>query len=119
MKSFITVINAQTPCSFYVINALNNKLVISGPGITTTTIYVSYGNYNANTLISELVSKLATGGLTMTITINKINGILTFSSNGFVQYYFTSDSTILGIIGTTNSLIATNKNYTSPYPLIY
>ena len=57
LKSFITVINAQIPCSFYVINALNNKLVISGPTITTTTIYVSYGNYNANTLILELESK--------------------------------------------------------------
>ena len=117
LKSFITVINAQIPCSFYVINALNNQLVISGPGITTTTIYVSYGNYNANTLISELISKLASGGLTMTITINKINGILTFSSNGFINYYFTSASTILEILGTTSSTIATSTNYTCPYPL--
>ena len=117
LKSFITVINAQIPCSFYVINALNNKLVIAGPTITTTTIYVSYGNYNANTLISELISKLATGGLTMSITINKINGILIFSSNGFGQYYFTSESTILEILGTTSSIIATSTSYICPYPL--
>ena len=117
LKSFITVVNAQIPCSYYVINALNNKLVISGPAITTTTIYVSYGNYNANTLISELVSKLSSGGLTMTISINKINGILTFSSNGFVNYYFTSASTILEILGTTSSIIATSTNYSCPYPL--
>jgi hypothetical protein len=117
LKSFITVINAQIPCSFYVINALNNQLVISGPGITTTTIYVSYGNYNANTLISELISKLASSGLTMTITINRINGILTFSSDGFINFYFTSASTILEILGTTSSTIATSTNYTCPYPL--
>jgi len=117
LKSFITVINAQIPCSFYVINALNNQLVISGPGITTTTIYVSYGNYNANTLISELISKLASGGLTMTITINRINGILTFSSDGFINFYFTSASTILEILGTTSSTITTSTNYTCPYPL--
>ena len=117
LKSFVTVLNAQIPCSFYVINALNNKLVISGPAITTTTIYISYGNYNANTLIAELVSKLATGGLTMTITINKTNGILTFSSNGFINYYFSSTSTILEILGTTSSIIATSTNYTCPYPL--
>ena len=70
LKSFVTVINAQIPCSFYVINALNNKLVIAGPTITTTTIYVSYGNYNANTLITELVNQLSLSGLTMSITIN-------------------------------------------------
>ena len=117
LKSFITVINAQIPCSFYVINSLNNKLVISGPAITTTIINVSYGNYNANTLITELISKLATGGLTMNISINKVNGILTFSSNGFVNYYFTSASTILEVLGTTSSIIATSTNYTCPYPL--
>ena len=117
MKSFVTVINAQIPCSFYVINALNNKLVVAGPTITETPILISYGNYNANTLISELVSKLFASGLTMTITINKINGILKFSSNGFLDYYFTSDSTILDILGTTSSIIATSTNYTCPYPL--
>ena len=117
LKSFITVSNAQIPCSFYVINALNNKLVIAGPTITTTTIYVSYGNYNANSLISELVNKLSLGGFTMSIAINKINGILTFSSNGFLSYYFTSASTILDILGTSSSIIATSTNYTCPYPL--
>jgi len=117
MKSFVTVINAQIPCSFYVINALNNKLVVAGPTITETPILISYGNYNANTLISELVSQLFASGLTMTITINKINGILKFSSNGFLDYYFTSDSTMLEILGTTSSIIATSTNYTCPYPL--
>jgi hypothetical protein len=116
LKSFITVINAQIPCSFYVINAINNKLVISGPGITTT-IYVSYGNYNANTLITELESKITASGLTMTIAINRLNGILTFSSNGFISFYFTSASTILDILGTTSSIIATSTNYVCPYPL--
>ena len=96
---------------------MNNKLVIAGPTITTTTIYVSYGNYNANTLITELVNQLSSSGLTMTIAINKINGILTFSSNGFLSYYFTSASTILDILGTTSSTIATSTNYTCPYPL--
>jgi hypothetical protein len=110
LKSFVTVINAQIPCPFYVI-------YISGPTITTTTIYISYGNYNANTLITELVNQLISGGLTMTIAINKINGILTFSSNGFLNYYFTSASTILEILGTTTSIIATSTNYICPYPL--
>ncbi len=75
LKSFVTVLNCQIPCSFYVINATNNKLVISGPTIGTNTILINYGNYNANTLITELVSKITASGLTMTIVINKTNGI--------------------------------------------
>ena len=38
LKSFVTILNAQIPCSFYVINSTNNKLEISGPAITTKTI---------------------------------------------------------------------------------
>jgi hypothetical protein len=117
LKSFVTVLNAQIPCSFYVINSTNNKLVISGPGITTTTILINYGNYNANTLITELISKFSSGGLTMEITVNKTNGILTFNSNGFINYYFTSSSTILEVLGTTSSLISTSTNYVCLYPL--
>lgn len=117
LKSFVTVLNAQIPCSFYVITALNNKLVISGPTIGTRTILINYGNYNANTLITELTSKITASGLTMTITINKTNGILTFSSNGFINYYFTSDSTILEVLGTTSSLISTSTDYVCSYPL--
>lgn len=117
LKSFVTVLNCQIPCSFYVINATNNKLVISGPTIGTNTILINYGNYNANTLITELVSKITAGGLTMTIAINKTNGILTFSSNGFINYYFTSASTILDVLGTTSSLVSTSTDYVCLYPL--
>ena len=92
-------------------------MVIAGPAITTTTIYAGNGNYNANTLITELESQISTSGLTMTITINRVNGILTFSSDGFISYYFTSASTILEILGTTSSITATSTNYTCPYPL--
>ena len=117
LKSFVTVLNAQIPCSFYVISSLNNKLVISGPGITTTTILINYGNYNANTLITELISKFGAGGITMGISINKSNGILTFTSNGFINYYFTSASTMLEVLGTTSSVISTSTEYTCSYPL--
>lgn len=115
LKSFITLLNAQIPCSFYVINNLNNKLIISGPTITTKTIIISNGNYNANTLIIELISKIGASGLNMEITINKSNGILTFTSSGFVNYYF--DGTILDIIGTDSSKVSSSNIYTCSYPL--
>jgi hypothetical protein len=117
LKSFVTVLNAQIPCSFYVITSLNNKLVISGPAITTKIIIISNGNYNANTLIIELTSKITASGLNMEITINKSNGILTFTSTGFINYYFGSTSTILDVLGTKSTLIASSNVYTCLYPL--
>jgi hypothetical protein len=118
LKSFITVVNAQIPCSFYVINDSNNKIVISGPTITTTTIYLTNGNYNANTLITELKSEFLNAGLVFSsIKINKINGKLKFTSDGFQNYYFTSNSTIFDVLGTTSDIIASSTVYSCPYPL--
>ena len=117
LKSFVTILNAQMPCSFYVINSTNNRLVISGPAITTKTIIISNGNYNANTLITELTTKITASGLNMEITINKSNGILTFTSTGFINFYFGSTSTILDVLGTDSSKIASSNIYTCSYPL--
>jgi len=116
LKSYITVLNGQIPVSFYVITSSNNKLVLQ-TGVTTT-ITITNGNYSANTLIIELQTKFLTAGITFTsIQFNKINGILSFISNGFTNYYFTSDSTLLNVLGTTSSIISVSTVYTCPYPL--
>lgn len=116
LKSYITVLNGQIPVSFYVITSLNNKLVLQ-TGVTTT-ITITNGNYSANTLIIELQTKFLTAGITFTsIQFNKVNGILSFVSNGFTNYYFTSESTLLNVLGTTSSIISVSTVYTCPYPL--
>jgi len=116
LKSYITVLNAQIPVSFYVITSSNNKLVLE-TGVTTT-ITITNGNYSANTLIIELQTKFLTAGITFTsIQFNKVNGIISFISNGFTNYYFTSDSTLLNVLGTTSSIISVSTVYTCPYPL--
>jgi len=116
LKSYITVLNAQIPVSFYVITSSNNKLVLE-TGVTTT-ITITNGNYSANTLIIELQTKFLTAGITFTsIQFNKVNGIISFVSNGFTNYYFTSDSTLLNVLGTTSSIISVSTVYTCPYPL--
>ena len=118
LKSFITVVNAQIPCSFYVINDSNNKIVINGPFISATTIYLTNGNYNANTLIAELKSEFLNAGIIFSsIKINKINGKLKFTSVGLEDYFFTSDSTIFDVLGTTSDIIASSTVYSCPYPL--
>ena len=118
LKSFITVVNAQIPCSFYVINDSNNKIVINGPFISATTIYLTNGNYNANTLIAELKSEFLNAGIIFSsIKINKINGKLKFTSVGLEDYFFTSDSTIFDVLGTTSDITASSNVYSCPYPL--
>jgi len=118
LKSYITVVNAQIPYSFYVITDLNNKLVISGSGILTKTIYITKGNYNASSFITELNTKFEAEGIFFAnITFNKTNGILSFESPFFTNYYFTSDSTILSVLGTTSELISTGVYYTCLFPL--
>jgi hypothetical protein len=66
-------------------------------------------------LIIELISKIGASGLNKEITINKSNGILTFTSSGFVNYYL--DGTILDIIGTDSSKVSSSNIYTCSYPL--
>ena len=58
VRSYISVINAQIPMSFYIINSTNNKLVFSNPatGGDVTDLYVPIGNYNAYTLSASLMS---------------------------------------------------------------
>ena len=89
LKSEVIVLNAQIPVSFYVINDYNNVLTISGSGILTTTITIDTGNYNANTLISELKSQFLTSGVVFSnIKINKNSGKLVFTALLFTNYSF-------------------------------
>jgi hypothetical protein len=112
-KKTITLINAQIPVSFYIINDTNN--ILSVVYISTTyNINLQNGNYSASTLITELTSKLsALSGLIPTITINKVNGRLTFQFNSSIQ--FLSTSTIKTVLGFTDNI--SGLNFTMPYPI--
>ena len=74
----IIILNAQIPVSFYNINYTNNVLNYTVNSIWNS-IVVPVGNYNANSLMTSLTSFFLTNGHTITITINKLNGILTFT----------------------------------------
>lgn len=118
LKSYITVVNAQIPYSFYVITDLNNKLEISGTGIPTRMIYITKGNYNANSFITELKTKFTAEGITFNnITFDRNTGILSFESSVFIDYFFTSNSTILNVLGTSSDIISNGIFYTCTYPL--
>ena len=116
LKSEVIVLNAQIPVSFYVINDYNNVLTISGSGILTTTITIDTGNYNANTLISELKSQFLTSGVVFSnIKINKNSSKLVFTALLFTNYSFSGS--MLSVLGSTSSVESNSNVYKCIYPL--
>jgi hypothetical protein len=103
----ISVIHAEIPYSFYVINEYNNLLSLS-----TGNIYVDYGNYNANTLMKFINAKLPTN---MVLSFNSTTGKMTLTYTQPFQIY--SSSTIYNVLGfaKTNYSSTTNK-IDFPYP---
>jgi hypothetical protein len=116
LKSEVIVLNAQIPVSYYVVNEYNNTLTVSGFAVPTTTITVDPGNYNANTLITELKAQFKASNVTFTnIKINKASGKLIFTSNIFFGYKFSGS--MIDILGTTTDEISVNTTYKCIYPL--
>ena len=144
IRSYISVVNAQFPASFYTINNVNNSFVLVFPELIDTnidpfpingsggviptftsqyTISIPNGNYNATSLMNALINafdELPIAGFTMAITINKLTGRLTFKSLYGPEFAFQSSSTdmttILGIVGWENQ-ISVDGSYTAAYPL--
>lgn len=105
----ISIIHAEIPYSFYIINEYNNKLVLS-----TGTINIPYGNYNANSLIKYINTQTPTN---MTLSFDSTTGKMKITYNQFFSVL--STSTIQEVLG-----FDYNKTYTSsgnviqfPYPL--
>lgn len=115
-KKYLTLLNAQIPVSFYIINEYNHRLTlkdIGGGG--THNIDLDLGNYSGNTLITELTSKINAGyPHTVSITLSKSTGKLTFVFNGQTQFR-ADQSTIKNIIGFDSNM--TGTTFLMPYPV--
>ena len=83
VRSYISVINAQIPMSFYIITSSNNKLVFINPatGGDITDLYVPIGNYNAYTLSASLMSAFLVYGLSVVVSVSPQTGLMSFLSN--------------------------------------
>ena len=114
IRTDISIVNAQFPISFYIINALNNTIYCFYGAFHTITL--TEGNYNAFDFITEMTTKFTLAGLSVTPTINRNTGVLSFTSAFAFQirYDGTTCASILGL-GTTNSILGTS--FTLPYPL--
>ena len=107
---YISVINASIPFSFYSIDQYNNSLVYVVNG-TTFVLPILPGNYNAIQLASYFNSYLSTG---FTCVYNSITNKYTFSHTTY-EFFFTSASTCLKMLGFSTNLTSSSKALTSNF----
>ena len=106
--------------SFYTINYSNSWFkykIDTGPIIN---VQVQVGNYNANTLITELLTLI--NDANFTIIINKINGVIQFHHNKTYTIYTDNTNSIGKILGfNLNSIYTSTETplytLTALYPL--
>lgn len=119
VERYIQIQNAQIPYSFYNINVYNNQLSIQISS-TIYTITLTLGNYNATTLIREMITQFANNGISdISISISQTTGILQFKKTTGSFSILSTGSTIYKVLGfvpgiTYNSISLT---ITAPYPM--
>ncbi len=108
----IKVLHCEIPFSWYIINQFNNKLVLSTGSIT-----LPYGNYNANTFMVMLQLLLP---VNMTITFETSTGKFKLSYNAsFSILASTTCSKLIGLSANTlytSSLLLGSYIINMPYP---
>lgn len=113
INTFITVSNAQIPVSFYTITSINNTITYIDLGVTNF-FSIPIGNYNSTSLISALLTGF--GSIITSITINKLNGKLTFLFN--TNTVLQGISSIKDVLGFKSNVDCyANVSTTLPYPL--
>lgn len=124
INSNICIMNAQLPVSFYTINETNYafQMKLSSAG-SWLTILLPFGNYNANTLITEIKSQITTIGTTVSIVLNNVNGKLDFSAPASIDVGMLTLTPLGGtnfayaILGFAASSTTSGTFIEAPYPL--
>ena len=109
------LLDAVLPVSFYNINYTNNTLNYQISSVNYT-ITATPGNYNFNTLATQMIAKFLANGHTFTITINRQTGIITLSTpaTNFVLQV-SSMFSVLGLLLSNHS--SSSFSLTADYPL--
>jgi hypothetical protein len=115
IRTYITVLNAQFPVSFYIIEDDNNVLSYTENSVPKT-ITITIGNYNGNQMVTALNTGFTANGSNVTVTLNSQNGILYFFITGGASFTFLSTSTIKSILGFSSDITSTTA-IIMPYQL--
>ncbi len=119
LRSYISILNAQIPVSFYTINSSNNTLnyFVFG-GSSGQTVIIASGNYNGNSLITALNSGFASNGHNIIATLSSLTGKITLTASGVVSVSYFSASNISGILGLTATLTGLEITMQAPLNLL-
>ena len=110
----ISLVNAQIPVSWYIINYTNNVFTLQLGNNITKTYYISVGNYNANSLITALNTLINDSNFS--ITISKITGKLAFTYNTIFTIYSDNNYSICSILGfDINTVYNCSFSFICPY----
>lgn len=103
----VSIQNFSCPYTFYNINT-NNNLLIYFENLVTKSVVITPGNYNTNTLITELKLNMTNFTITYNSTTNKIKFI-----NSLYDFTFSSISTCFSLIGFSGSNLSSSSKILS------
>lgn len=115
VRTYVTVLNAQIPVSFYIIDDTNNILNYLEDSVQKS-LTVPIGNYNGNQMVKLLNTGFTDNGSGIITSLNSNTGILSFLITNGLTYRFQSTSTIKTILGFTGNITSTTL-ITMPYQL--
>jgi len=97
--------DATIPVSWYLINDTTNTLNYTYNS-SNFSIFLTNGNYNGTTMISELTQKFSDNGLNVTVTLSQVTGLLLFkflNPISDVIFIYPSSIGLMRILGFTQT----------------
>jgi len=98
VRTYITVLNAQFPVSFYIIYETDNILYYTDNSVSKT-LELTPANYNGNQMVTALNTGFTANSSPITCFLAPQTGILYFSITGGNNVTFLSTSTVKSILG--------------------
>ena len=116
-RTYVSVLNAQFPVSFYVINSSNNSIIVmDNTSMRDFTITVLVGNYTATTLSQAIIAGFQSAGFPYVpgIDFNKSTGKYTFLFPSAATIY--PSTTMRDILGSGSANLS-GTAIVLPYPV--
>lgn len=86
----VWVATASIPVTWYTFTSLNNTFSVTHSTAGTYTVTIPVGTYTYTSFVTALATALASGGITYTVTISVINGLMTVTASaGTFTFNFT------------------------------
>jgi len=98
LRTYITVLNAQIPVSFYIIDETDNILYYTDNSVSKT-LELTPANYNGNQMVTALNTGFTANSSPITCFLAPQTGILYFTITGSTSITFLSTSTVKSILG--------------------